>query len=79
MNGPALVHDLATAIGGEVRGNTLIIVRDGDRIVLVDCAHTGKVWLELPNVDGRALLGRMSDGVEHLSAMFYAATSEVTC
>lgn len=72
VNGPAFVHDLATAIGGEVRGNTLIVIREGDVIRIVDCRPTGRVLL-----DGTHQLGTFSDGVEHLAARYYGATSEV--
>lgn len=74
MTGPALVHDLATAINGEVRANSLIITRDGDTVHVIDCTPTGRVML-----NGRYQLGNISDGTVHLAAMYHAATAEVPC
>lgn len=68
----SVVHELATAIGGEVRANTIIIVRDGDTVRVVDCRPTGRVML-----DDRYQLGTLSDGVFHLAGMYHAATVEV--
>lgn len=69
-----VAQELADLVGGDLRAGSLIIIRDGDTVHVIDCRHTGHVYL-----DDRYQLGTISDGPELLAAKYHAAFTETPC